>query len=282
MGVSVQDMRISRRRFVVGSVASSLFLCLRSPAACSEAFEFVSSELLWAGVPGASVARLGGSGINADAFGLRDVASRLSTTTTTIFEAGSLSKPLFAYAVMGLVDQGRLDLHKSLDAYLPEPYPIADPRGSTITAHQVLTHTSGLPNWRSGDKGPLALSFAPGTAYQYSGEDFYFLQTVTEQITGLSTAQFMRQSMDKLGMQHSSYVWRDAYAADCARPYGRDLKPLSPDTASWVSSSSPWASASAFLLRRGGPNAFSLRFLIYDHRCHQCPTTPCRTQRGRF
>ncbi|MBV8262280.1 MAG: beta-lactamase family protein, partial [Candidatus Eremiobacteraeota bacterium] len=170
----------------------------------------------WAGVPGTSLALISATGTTTAQLGLRNVAQELPVTVDTIFEAGSTSKALFSYAVLELVRAGKLDLHASLDSYLPTPYPIADPRGRSITAHHVLTHTSGLPNWRPRDTGPLALSFAPGTAYQYSGEGFYFLQTVVEQITGLSTAQFMRKTLDALGMHRSSYIWREAFGADCA------------------------------------------------------------------
>jgi CubicO group peptidase (beta-lactamase class C family) len=95
----------------------------------------------------------------------------------------------------------------------------------------VLTHTSGLPNWRSDEAKPLRLLFTPGSKYNYSGEGFYFLQTVVESITAKSTAQFMRTTLDGLGMHASSYVWSESYAADSALPYGLDGKPMTHDTA---------------------------------------------------
>ena len=193
-------------------------------------FASVPDEMRWAGVPGASLATLDGGAIVAAPFGMRNVAARLPVTASTIFEAGSVSKPVFTYAVLGLVGAGKLDLRRPLDAYLPVPYPIDDPRAKEITAHHVMTHTSGLPNWRPGDVGPLSLGFSPGTRYLYSGEGYYFLQTVVEHITGMSTGEFMRRALDTLGMHRSSYVWRDEYAADCALPYGQNLRPLSPDS----------------------------------------------------
>lgn len=81
----------------------------------------------------------------------------------SIFQAASLSKPVFAYAVMKLVAEGKLDLDTPLMKYLPqgyqhqynplkkEPYDlVTDPRIQIITARMVLNHTSGLPNWASG------------------------------------------------------------------------------------------------------------------------------------
>ena len=226
-GTPALRMRLSRRRFF--EIAGILSLPLTAHAD-TDVFAHAREEMRWAGVPGASIALISATGTTTAQLGLRNIAQELPVTVDTIFEAGSTSKPLFSYAVLELVRAGKLDLHKPLDSYLPASYPIADPRGRSITAHHVLTHTSGLPNWRPRDTGPLALSFAPGTAYQYSGEGFYFLQTVVEQITGLSTAQFMRQTLDALGMRRSSYIWRDAFATDCAQPYGLRQQPLSPDT----------------------------------------------------
>ena len=62
----------------------------------------------------------------------------------TVFEAASLGKPLFAYAVLRLVDAGRLDLDRPLYDYLPAP-DAAHPLMRRVTARHVLTHTSGLP-----------------------------------------------------------------------------------------------------------------------------------------
>jgi CubicO group peptidase (beta-lactamase class C family) len=184
----------------------------------------------WAGVPGASLASVSSDAIQAKGFGMRSLATRSPVTSSTIFEAASLSKAVFAYAVCGLASAGGFSLDRPLDAYLAAPYPIADPRASEVTARQVLTHTSGLTNWRPQNGKPLTLQFAPGSQYLYSGEGFYFLQTVIESVTGKSTEQFMRPTLDALGMHRSSYVWRQAYAADCALPYREDGKPLSHDT----------------------------------------------------
>jgi len=66
----------------------------------------------------------------------------------SIFEAGSLSKPLFAYFVMRMVDKGLLSLDTPLYKYLLYPDIAQDERYKFITARMVLCHTSGFPNWR--------------------------------------------------------------------------------------------------------------------------------------
>lgn len=87
----------------------------------------------------------------------------------TVFEAASLSKPVFAFGVLLLAQEGIIDLDRPLASYLPAPYLPAEPGAAVITARMVLEHTTGLPNWRP--KGePLALLRQPGTRFGYSGE----------------------------------------------------------------------------------------------------------------
>jgi len=202
-------------------------------AACATGalFQRVADEMAWAGIPGASLATVSARAIQSAHFGMSDVAQRLPVTSATVFEAASLSKPVFAYAALQLVTTGKLHLDRSLDSYLTARYPIDDSLAERITARHVLTHTSGLPNWRPDNGKALTLLFTPGLKYNYSGEGFYFLQTAVESITGTSMAQFMRKALDALGMRRSSYVWRESYAADSALPYDRDGKPMMHDTA---------------------------------------------------
>jgi CubicO group peptidase (beta-lactamase class C family) len=62
-----------------------------------------------------------------------------------VFDAASLSKPVFAHAILQLADQGVLSLDAPLAGYLPGYMP-ADQRALAITAKHVLSHSAGLPN----------------------------------------------------------------------------------------------------------------------------------------
>jgi CubicO group peptidase (beta-lactamase class C family) len=124
----------------------------------------------------------------------------------TVFEAVSLGKPLFAYAVLRLVDAGRIDLNRPLYDYLPSPE-ANNPLMRKVTATHVLSHTSGLPNWRE-QPGPLLPMAEPGTTFSYSGEGYVYLQRVVEQVTDTPFARYMRdQVLNPLGMKRSSFVW---------------------------------------------------------------------------
>ena len=126
-------------------------------------------------VPGLSMAVIRNGGIETPAAaGVRNARDAASVDEHTIFDAASLSKPVFAYAVLQLIDAGALALDTSLSRYAPDYVP-DDPRAGAITVRHVLSHSSGLPNWRTADL-PLRTYFPPGERFSYSGEGFVWLQ----------------------------------------------------------------------------------------------------------
>ena len=137
-------------------------------------------------------------------------------TEHTVFEAASLSKPVFAYIVLQLVDEGVLDLDAPLFSYLPYEDLAEDARYERITARMVLSHTTGLPNWRP-PGGELTLAFDPGARFQYSGEGFLYLQRVVEHLTGEPLRVLaVKRVFEPLGMTQSSFVWEDRFGPDIA------------------------------------------------------------------
>lgn len=136
-----------------------------------------------------------------------------------VFEAASLSKPLFAYAVLQLVRQGRMALDAPVLGYLPadltwrDPmigrpdapaFALHDPALRQITVRMLLQHRSGLPNWAP---GPLQLASQPGQGWRYSGMGYVLLQRAVEAVTGQPLERWMaEQVLAPLGMTASSYV----------------------------------------------------------------------------
>jgi CubicO group peptidase (beta-lactamase class C family) len=166
-------------------------------------------------VPGLSLALLrNGEMVWHHSFGVKNAQSREPVTDSTVFEAASLSKPVFAYGVLKLVESGKLDLDKPLNSYLPGNYEVGDdPRLGQITARRVLSHTPGFPNWRPRG-GELKIHFTPGERFSYSGEGFVYLAKVVEQITGEKLNDFVKRAVfDPLGMANSSFVWQPGYEA---------------------------------------------------------------------
>jgi CubicO group peptidase (beta-lactamase class C family) len=165
-------------------------------------------------VPGLSIALLrDGKVAWHQGFGLANAATKDPVTDDSVFEAASLSKPVFAYAVLKLVDAGTLTLDTPLVKYMPSPYDVGeDPRVQQITARHVLSHTTGFPNWRPQGQA-LKIHFTPGERFSYSGEGYGYLAKVIEHLTGEALEPLMRRLVfDPLGMTSSSYAWQDRYA----------------------------------------------------------------------
>ena len=184
-------------------------------------------EALGAGVPGIGVALLAGPEVVwAAAVGVADAATGAPLTPASVFEGASLSKPVFAGAVLRLWEAGVLDLDRPLSDYLPAPYLPDEPRLPLITARLVLAHRTGLPNWR-GRGRPLALGAPPGARFGYSGEGYVYLQRAVEQLAGAPLQEVVAaRVLAPLGLAHSSYVWRPAYARTTARGHRADGTPL--------------------------------------------------------
>ncbi|GAA3917943.1 hypothetical protein GCM10022406_00830 [Hymenobacter algoricola] len=106
-------------------------------------------------VPGLAVALLEDNKVRyLKAYGYRNLETRAPLETSTAMYGASFSKAVFAYLVMQLVAEKRLDLDRPLHQYLSKPLPnyeayqdlAGDGRWQQITARQCLTHTTGLPN----------------------------------------------------------------------------------------------------------------------------------------
>ena len=164
-----------------------------------------------AGVPGAAIAVVDrGQLAWSRSFGVKNILTRDPVREDTLFEAASMTKPVFAYVVMRLVDEKRLDLDKPLVSYRRPANLGNDPNLERITARHVLGHSTGLPNWAS---EPLVTSSAPGSIYTYSGEAFIWLQLVVETIMGMGLDNVMRAKLfDPAGMSHSSFGWDEEIA----------------------------------------------------------------------
>ncbi len=159
-------------------------------------------------------------------YGVRAAGSKEAITPNTVFEAASMSKPIFALLAMQLVDAKRLDLDRPLVEYGPEQLVPDSPEKGLVTARMVLSHTSGYPNWRPGGEereGPLPLLFRPGTRFSYSGEGIFYLQRRMELITGQPLDRLAQQRLFvPLGLRHSDYGWTPDIGARQATGHGED------------------------------------------------------------
>lgn len=94
--------------------------------------------------PGAAVGILHRGEVTELVYGVKDIRTRASVTTDTVFQCGSLTKSWTAVAFMQLVDEGAVHLDEPVRAYLPG-FRVADPEASTrVTPRHLLNHTNGI------------------------------------------------------------------------------------------------------------------------------------------
>jgi CubicO group peptidase (beta-lactamase class C family) len=164
-------------------------------------------------------------------YGMADLERGVPINADTVFESGSVAKQFTAMAILLLAQQGKLSLDDPMRKYLPE---LPD-YGASLTIRHVLSHISGLREWRlvatfAGtpegtyilDNQDLlriasrqrALNFDPGTAYSYTNTGFNIATILIERAlnNGTTFQEFTRQAIfEPLNMTHTR--WRDDYRA---------------------------------------------------------------------
>ena len=164
-------------------------------------------------------------------YGFADVKLRTPVTAETLFQIGSISKSFTAIALVQLADAERFDLHRPVAAYLPWFSVRSD--YAPITAHHLLSHTTGLPAsrdditsspfmaWAARD---LGTAWEPGTRYYYSNVGYQILHALLEEVSGRSYAELVRERIfEPLGMDRSEaeirFESRPAQAIGYLHPY---------------------------------------------------------------
>jgi CubicO group peptidase (beta-lactamase class C family) len=179
--------------------------------------------------PGVSVAVIHNGRLEwARGFGVREWGAPDPVTDETLFQAGSISKPVFALAVMSLVQSGKLDLDADVNHYLTTWKIPANGDGQPrVTLRQLLSHTAGLtvdgfPGYlRSAplpsltqilngqppaNSPPVRVNQVPGAQCSYSGGGFTVAQKLMEDVLGKPFPDLMRELiLDPLGMKRSTY-----------------------------------------------------------------------------
>jgi CubicO group peptidase (beta-lactamase class C family) len=154
-------------------------------------------------IPGASVAIIkDGEIVYRQDYGVTNWLTQAPVNAESLFDMGSITKAVFAFAVHRLIDHGVLELDRPLHEYMPFEDIAHDERSKLFTARHVLSHQTGLPNWRwQNEDRKLDIAFTPGQGYRYSGEGYDYLGRVIEHLTGedLETV-LMREAVEPLGM----------------------------------------------------------------------------------
>lgn len=187
-------------------------------------------------MPGVSLAFISkGKVVYLKQYGYANIEAKQKVNRRTIFEACSMSKPVFAYFVMKMADKKVIQLDTPLYQYLAYPELAYDERYKLITARMVLCHSTGLPNWVSMDPpdsslhlppGTPYLKFIPGTGFSYSGTAYQYLVRIMCSLLKtdeLHLADFVDKEVCKpLGMQHARFGWNSYIALYKATGYEQE------------------------------------------------------------
>jgi CubicO group peptidase (beta-lactamase class C family) len=180
--------------------------------------------------PGVSIAVINGGRIEwARGYGFRETGSSEPVTPTTLFQAGSISKPVAAMGALRLVQDGKLELDEDVNQRLVSwKVPENDfTKEKKVTLRRLLSHSAGLtvhgfPGYAADATVPTLVQVldgakpantpairpdvVPGSRWRYSGGGYTVMQQLVVDVTGKPFPRFMRETvLARLGMKLSSY-----------------------------------------------------------------------------
>jgi len=185
--------------------------------------KLIAYEMQKSSTPGLSIALVDDQRVVwAQGFGYADLEHKVPATAQTLYRVGSISKLFTDTAAMQLVEQGKLDIDRPLQAYLPNfriKQRTAD--AAAITPRQLMTHHSGLPrDWLKGFMTPEPATFTsvideireeyadypPGEVFSYSNLGLTLLGSAIQQVNGTAFSDYVKQSvLMPLNMSTSSF-----------------------------------------------------------------------------
>lgn len=189
-------------------------------------------------VPGVSIALVEDGKLKwAKGYGVANKNTGLMVDENTIFQAGSISKPLAALAALKLTEEGQLNLDQDVNVYL-KGWQIPDNEYTgekKVTVRRLLTHSAGMtvhgfPGYQQKDSFPsiiqvlngegntakILVDTVPGSIWRYSGGGYTVMEKVVEDVSGLPLEEYMNKNiLPAMGMDHSTYqqpLGEDAFA----------------------------------------------------------------------
>ncbi len=183
------------------------------------------------GVPGVSIAVIKDGAVAwSKAYGVMNKERKEPVTDKTLFQAGSISKPVAAYGALRMVDQGMLDLESDINSQLtswqlPENEFTKQKKVSLkhllshtggLTVHGFLGYSPDLPvpsvievlnGTPPANSGPIFVDKMPEESFRYSGGGFTIMQQMVIDASGKTFPAAMKELIfDPLGMEHSTYA----------------------------------------------------------------------------
>ncbi|MEO6526437.1 MAG: serine hydrolase [Gemmatimonadaceae bacterium] len=191
---------------------------------------FVTAQMTRRAIPGLSLAIIdGGRIVYSKGYGVAEVGSATPVTTSTLFQAGSISKSVAAFGALRLVEQGKLSLDTDVNATLKSwKLPASSLAASKpVTLRGLLSHSAGLtvhgfPGYAMGgplptlvqvldgaqpaNTPPIRVDLEPGSTWRYSGGGYTVMQQMMLDVTGQTFPDYMRSVViEPVGMSASSF-----------------------------------------------------------------------------
>jgi len=210
----------TRRRFLQTSVLAAAGALIARPAwpqnndAFREAFDrlerYIPEHLQAINAPGLTLAVVSRDGLSrVGTYGFAEVDTRTPVRPEHLFEIGSITKSFTAIVLLQLADEGKLDLHRPLQAYLPW----LDLKNTyrAISAHDLLSHTSGMPGnaplFPRAPYGRLWVALEPGKHFHYSNTGYVILGLLAEALDKRPLADIYRaRILEPLGMRATAPI----------------------------------------------------------------------------
>ena len=197
-------------------------------------------------VPGVNIALVReGRTVWMNSYGFADRANLRKMSLNTYYRVESISKPVTAWGVMKLVQQGKVHLDSPVVSFLETwSFPPSGFSEDQVTIRQLLSNSSGLPLGTIGERydpaGPMpslrdqltrdaVLLNEPGELFSYSNVGFNLLELVIEEVSDRDFSSYMeREILEPLQMYHSGYAWSDTLQSLLATGYSLQGTPISP------------------------------------------------------
>ncbi|WP_193317280.1 serine hydrolase [Janthinobacterium sp. FT14W] len=193
--------------------------------------DIIKAEMTMRRIPGLSLAIIeNGKIVRAQGYGVTEKGGKTPVTTSTLFQAGSVSKPVAALGALHLVEQGKLVLDDDVNTRLltwkvPDSALSAEQK---VTLRRLLSHNAGLtvhgfPGYArnaplpgvvqvlNGEKpantAPVRVDIVPGSKVRYSGGGYTVMQQLVADVSAQAFPDYLRDAVLKpLGMHDSSYL----------------------------------------------------------------------------
>ena len=192
--------------------------------------------------------------------GLANMEWNIPNRSNTKHRIASITKQFTAMLIMQLVEQGKLNLNVPISTYVPD-YPKST--GNQITLHHLLTHTSGIPNFRAfkifnnisrNSHTPKEivnvfkdsmLQFIPGEKFEYSNSGYALLGLIIENVTGKTYQQNLQESIfNPLKMNNSGYDQHETILLNRSSGYTKNGSAFK--NSDYIDMSIPYAAGSIY------------------------------------